>query len=438
MDTLRTLEPMHRVCQVSNLWHWRLAPDSEGILLRRSRWLEIYGWAISAAAVCYAVYGLFRESGSGNGDGEEADKDSETIITSIGHTVDFIQLVGMRVAHIAALLEALWQRQAQRDFYAELGEIDGLLARDLGVDVEGGRLRMRSRTSRQAMWTLTGYAFSQGLILVAKLMGPGNSFPLYWVCYLLPLLVSGLRYFQIFTTVQIVRQRLDVLLLALRHLQLQQKPRKGGEENQCGMELERELEMELEQAAMQRLVGVRVAYQRIWALVALLNRCFGFSMLFLVGNDFLAITSNCYWMFLNFRQSAASPFDILQIVASAVWSAPHLGNVLVLSLLCDRTAQCATCLALSLHQVGVDLRNESHNALVGFDLPQHDLHLILSLSRLKITQFSLQLLHQRLHFSASGFFNVDCTLLYTIVGATTTYLIILIQFHMSEGTRSAG
>ncbi|EDX00660.2 LOW QUALITY PROTEIN: uncharacterized protein Dyak_GE14583, partial [Drosophila yakuba] len=179
-----------------------------------------------------------------------------------------------------------------------------------------------------------------------------------------------------------------------------------------------EAQDDLEEAAMDRLIAVRLVYQRVWALVALLNRCFGLSVLMQVGNDFLAITSNCYWMFLNFRQSAASPFDILQIVASGVWSAPHLGNVLVLSLLCDRTAQCATRLALCLHQVTVDLRNESHNAL--------------------ITQFSLQLLHQRLHFSAAGFFNVDCTLLYTIVGATTTYLIILIQFHMSESTIGGG
>lgn len=47
-------------------------------------------------------------------------------------------------------------------------------------------------------------------------------------------------------------------------------------------------------------------------------------------------------------------------------------------------------------------------------------------------QFSLQLLHQRLQFTAFGFFNLDFTLLYTIVAAITTYLVILIQFYISE------
>ncbi|KAH8289114.1 hypothetical protein KR054_000549 [Drosophila jambulina] len=358
MDTLKALEPLHRVCQVCNLWHWQVAlpppPDTDGmLLLRRSRWLELYGWSVLAAATGFTAYGLFQESSIQVAVGEGSD----TSITSIGHTVDFIQLVGMRVAHMAALLEALWQRRVQRDFYAELGEIDRQLGKALRVDVAGRLLQMRRHTTRRALWMLWGYALSQSLILGAKLLSPGHQFPVYWIYYLLPLLVCGLRYFQIFTA---------------------------------------------------------------------------------VGNDFLAITSNCYWMFLNFRQSAASALDILQIVASAVWSAPHLGNVLVLSLLCDRTAQCvsrsspdsghrvtllfsffqANRLALSLHQVSVDLRNDSHNAL--------------------ITQFSLQLLHQRLHFSAAGFFNVDCTLLYTIVGATTTYLIILIQFHMSESSNASG
>ncbi|XP_022223182.2 putative gustatory receptor 2a [Drosophila obscura] len=402
MDTLRALGPLHRVCQVCNLWQWRL--DKESGLLRRSRWLELYGWTVLVAAGSYTAYGLFMESSGGEDSVDMVT--AETTISSIGHTVDFIQLVGIRVAHMAALLEALWQRQAQCNFYAELVEIDRQLARDLHMNVDSRQVRRR--TTHRAMWMLWGYVASQTLILVSKLLAPGSrQFPIYWIQYLLPMFVCGLRYFQIFTAVQIVAQRLELLLDALQTLQLQDAQAQA-----------QQAETVAPAASMDRLVAVRQLYQRVWSLVALLNRSHGLSILLLVGNDFLAITSNCYWIFLNFRQSAASPFDILQIVASAVWSAPHLGNVLVLSLICDRAAQCATRLALSLHQVSVDLTNELHNAL--------------------ITQFSLQLLHQKLYFSAAGFFNVDNTLLYTIVGATTTYLIILIQFHMSESSMSNG
>ncbi|KAJ9600499.1 hypothetical protein L9F63_009269 [Diploptera punctata] len=46
-------------------------------------------------------------------------------------------------------------------------------------------------------------------------------------------------------------------------------------------------------------------------------------------------------------------------------------------------------------------------------------------------QFSLQLLHRKVQFTACGFFPLDFTLLYSIVGAVTTYLVILIQFQLS-------
>ncbi|XP_017086750.1 putative gustatory receptor 2a isoform X1 [Drosophila eugracilis] len=421
METLRALEPLHRVCQIGNLWSWRLTPlpDTEGTLLRRSRWLELYSWTVLTAASGIAVYGLFQESHFRKNYG------SESTISSIGHTVDFIQLMGLRIAHLTALLEALWQKQEQRQFFTELGEIDSYLFKALRVNVQVLRLQVRRQMMRRAVWILWGYIISQIVILGAKLLAPGHSFLMYWICYLLPQLVCGLRYFQISIATEIVRQRLDVVLVILQQLHLQK-------ENPTVVTVPEEL-ADLRQAAMEQLSAVRIVYQRVWALVALLNRCYGLSMLIQVGNDFLTITSNCYLIFLNFRLLTTSPYDILQIVASAMWSAPHLSNVLVLSLLCDRTAQCATRLALCLHQVSVDLRNESQNALVGNSSSLERGPILFPLSP-QITQFSLQLLHQRLHFSAAGFFNVDCTLLYTIVGATTTYLIILIQFHMSEST----
>ncbi|KAJ9599140.1 hypothetical protein L9F63_010408, partial [Diploptera punctata] len=51
--------------------------------------------------------------------------------------------------------------------------------------------------------------------------------------------------------------------------------------------------------------------------------------------------------------------------------------------------------------------------------------------------FSLQLLHRKVQFTACGFFPLDFTLLYSIIGAVTTYLVILIQFHLTIHIRNA-
>ncbi|EDW78243.1 uncharacterized protein Dwil_GK16279 [Drosophila willistoni] len=406
MDILEALRPVHRVYQVCNLWHWHL--NSHDGQLQHFRWLEIYSWTVLVAATSFAAYGLF--------DNTQLTKVMEVgtaaSISNIGHTVDYIQLVGIRVAHAGALLETLWQRQAQQNFYTELHEIDHQFSKALNINVVNNQFRRCS--IRRAMWMLAGYMLSQSFILVTKMLGSDHQFPIYWLYYLLPLLICGMRYYQIFTAVLIIRERLELLLQVLQTLRLSGSSDPFGVDSDIGKQcIATEMNMRAVSASsLNQLVAVRQLYQRLWTLATYLNRSHGLSMLLQVGNDFLAITSNCYWIFLNFRQFVASPYDFLQIVASIVWSAPHLGNVLILALICERTTHCATRLALSLHQINVDLHNESHNAL--------------------ITQFSLQLLHQRLRFSAAGFFNVDCTLLYTIVGATTTYLIILIQFHMSE------
>nr|CAD7201536.1 unnamed protein product [Timema douglasi] len=45
--------------------------------------------------------------------------------------------------------------------------------------------------------------------------------------------------------------------------------------------------------------------------------------------------------------------------------------------------------------------------------------------------FSLQLLHSQVKFTACGLFNLDYSLLHSLIGASTIYLIILIQFQLS-------
>lgn len=49
-------------------------------------------------------------------------------------------------------------------------------------------------------------------------------------------------------------------------------------------------------------------------------------------------------------------------------------------------------------------------------------------TRDELNRFALQLIHVKPKFSVYEIFDVDGTLLFTIAGASTTYLIILFQF----------
>ncbi|XP_062551277.1 putative gustatory receptor 28a isoform X1 [Armigeres subalbatus] len=50
----------------------------------------------------------------------------------------------------------------------------------------------------------------------------------------------------------------------------------------------------------------------------------------------------------------------------------------------------------------------------------------------QLTNLSLQLNHRKVAFTAYGFFKLDFTLLFTLVGAATTYLVILVQFSLNQ------
>ncbi|XP_037903809.1 putative gustatory receptor 28b isoform X3 [Hermetia illucens] len=67
-------------------------------------------------------------------------------------------------------------------------------------------------------------------------------------------------------------------------------------------------------------------------------------------------------------------------------------------------------------------------------------HKLLNLTKVEslkdiLYKLSLQLIHRKVVFDAAGFFVLDRTLFFTICGATTTYLIILLQFSKENDTK---
>ncbi|XP_032689561.1 putative gustatory receptor 28b [Odontomachus brunneus] len=57
-------------------------------------------------------------------------------------------------------------------------------------------------------------------------------------------------------------------------------------------------------------------------------------------------------------------------------------------------------------------------------------------ARFELQQISLQLLHRKVYFTASGYFTLDNTLFHSMLSAVTTYLVILAQFQLGNSSRS--
>ncbi|KAL0107953.1 hypothetical protein PUN28_014896 [Cardiocondyla obscurior] len=54
----------------------------------------------------------------------------------------------------------------------------------------------------------------------------------------------------------------------------------------------------------------------------------------------------------------------------------------------------------------------------------------------ELKEFSLQLLHRKIQFTANGYFVLDNSFLHSLIGTVVTYLVILVQFKMGDSNSS--
>lgn len=102
---------------------------------------------------------------------------------------------------------------------------------------------------------------------------------------------------------------------------------------------------------------------------------------------------------------------------------------------CYECAENAQHTGVLIHKIERDINNDLQNALV------RKIYLcdkkLFKICLFQIREFSLQIIHEPIEISANGFFKIDFTLLGSMSAATVTYLVILIQFQLSEIKKSA-
>jgi hypothetical protein len=115
--------------------------------------------------------------------------------------------------------------------------------------------------------------------------------------------------------------------------------------------------------------------------------------------------------FLTCQLQNPSRWKNLNIIL--VWGAINLTKLVAVTVSCHGATQKANHTAVLLHRI----------------LLVRPLHPEV---KAELQMFSQHLLHRKLQFSPCGLFPIDCTLLFSLAGAATTYLIILLQ-HCGQG-----
>ncbi|XP_070502883.1 putative gustatory receptor 2a [Chironomus tepperi] len=306
--------------------------------------------------------------------------------SNVGETVDFIQLVSMRMSSIIIVLEALIQRQHLINYFNNLHDVDSHLM-DINV-----KMNFKMEQFKDLIKIIIAASFCIGselmVVLMYHLRYKLDTF-LYWISYIPFYIHCCMRYFQLMQFIMIIKRRIDIVNVQLSQIDIYRP------------------------SNYDTLDNLRRICYKLFIMSHSINRAFGLSTLVNITNDFITVTLNSYFIFVACQRFTYR--SRIKAVESIFWSLPHCINIIVLATCCQVTVLSTRKIGMLLHRIKFNFSNGSQSMFM--------------------SHFSIQLLLQKVEFNAFGFFKIDFSLLYAIAATVTTYLVILIQFYLNEKSK---
>lgn len=258
--------------------------------------------------------------------------------SGIGNMVDFLQLIGMRLAYLTILCESFVQRHSLTKFFVSLSEVDAKM-RNVKIDV--GFEGKQGKNVLVLLLAITFYLGSQFVVLTMVILRHESQDFAYWFSYIFPYFVSCLRGYQAINFVWFIKQRFEVLNERLAQICLAEETTKVRPSPDIKLYIRETKPWKHQKVAtnFEQLVMFREMYHKLYILSQTVNYAFGVSNLVIIANGFVAITLNSYFVFLRFKSFPMDMDDAYKCVESIFWSLPHLVNIVLLSAACHFTVQ---------------------------------------------------------------------------------------------------
>ncbi|CAD7013831.1 unnamed protein product [Ceratitis capitata] len=175
--------------------------------------------------------------------------------------------------------------------------------------------------------------------------------------------------------------------------------------------VEAELTEEPNVDILQKLLTI---YSNVSDGVDLVLSIFGCHLLCLTAVSFGVITVQSYNLFS--LVSHTLKIHVYEIVFIVAWILVQIMAIAVNVFICSRTSRAMENTVSVLHKMRVS-SNEASNASLFYQILQI---------------FSMEVMQRKRNFNAAGFFDMDYKLITSILASATTYLVIIIQFHLTN------
>uniref|UniRef100_A0A182F1A7 Gustatory receptor n=1 Tax=Anopheles albimanus TaxID=7167 RepID=A0A182F1A7_ANOAL len=209
--------------------------------------------------------------------------------------------------------------------------------------------------------------------------------------------------------VQLIKTRLELLNSLLGELSVYSDE----EQNAC---------CRFDHIRMKIINDIKNLYTHLHLLSLNINRAYGAQLIFILMTLFVTLTTLLYYCTMKLlrilllgrytaMRDLMAPFD--DVLSTLSWICIATVRILRICSVCTRTKNEAL-------QVG--------SLIQGLGWKTH-----CSATKSAVRRLSLQLLQQRIEFSAGGLLSIDHGLMFNIVGSLATFLLILVQFDIAQG-----
>ncbi|CAO1377222.1 unnamed protein product [Diamesa hyperborea] len=323
---------------------------------------------------------------------------------SLSLLVGGLVFCGLLLCHGINVLQAYLSRNEQQMIYQKFDEIDYLLQNQLLVNIKYQDLRRKfyGKFLIVALILFTIHCASIVSVIMNKVLLR------YYLHLIIPVTIIRIRCMQNMFYVDLINEKLMLMNQKLEDIVHKNRDKMSFilfADKLQNFDNKRDIK---KQSLYDTILVLKQVYGKIWDISNCINDSFGWSLLAIVTQYFIEFTSNGYWLFLALEnvlddsiatQSLCSIFPIVIILTLLAFS-------------CYRCSENAQRTGVLIHKIERDINNDLQNAL--------------------IREMSLQIIHEPIVISANGFFNINFTLLGSMSAATVTYLVILIQFQLSE------
>lgn len=298
--------------------------------------------------------------------------------TRIIATIDTLLICGVRLLEILILLEAFVKRYHEVRFLESLLQIDAILRNCLHIDLKYKKLQ-RDGLIKSFIWIGIFLAIE---VTIIGLWSKDTTRLYFCLTYLIPFLISSLTYYQIIIYVDLVQHRFKVLKRIISEMDANQQPtnRETGltpvEPNYCTRKVSNNLfcndfsgkmhvnfDSAFEEHIFERFAIIRDVYFRLWEETTLINERFQWSMVMNIGNDFLSLLSNFYWLFMCMFHNTIC--EDMSITGVFMWSIINVLHIFMLSRACHNTACIAASVAYATHHINFVGNSAKLSAFVG-------------------------------------------------------------------------